>query len=71
MKVMLEVNGWFKEENIDDHSCRRGVVEIVFLQPPIKWVAPIDCTVVPRIGNEPHLRLVHAGEYKKGRPKKK
>lgn len=68
MKVILEVNGWSKEENIDDYSFRRGSVEIQFLQPPIKWVAPIDRTVVPRFGNEPVLRLIHTGEHRNGIP---
>lgn len=68
MKVMLEVNGWFKEEDIDDHSFRSSIVEIVFFQPPIKWAAPMDRTVVPRFENEPHLRLIHIGEYKNGLP---
>ncbi len=68
MKVILEINGWRKEEHVDDHSFRRGIIDVLFYQPPVKLLVSQERTIVPRLGDDPVLQLVHVGDYYQGIP---
>jgi len=67
MKVILEINGWRKVDNIDDSSFHNGVVNVTVM-PPVNWLVPPNRTTMPRREEYPIVKLIHLGKYQNGIP---
>jgi len=65
MKILLELNGWFKEEDIPRYSLGRGRVEAT-LYPPMNMLA--SDRYLPAKDNGTNIIFTYSGKHKNGMP---